>query len=125
ITNTMTTLIFERFREFGTLTAIGTPPEGIVTMVLSESALLGIIACVIGTLTGYLVCLYLRQHGIDLNQFTSANQHMAFSHVLKAYALPGDIIKADVITFLTALVAGLYPSLKAARLNPVDALRHV
>jgi len=125
ITNTMTTLIFERFREFGTLTAIGTPPEGIVTIVLSESALLGIIACVIGTLTGYLVCLYLRQHGVDLNQFTSANQHMAFSHVLKAYALPGDIIKADVITFLTALVAGLYPSLKAARLNPVDALRHV
>ena len=124
ITNTMTTLIFERFREFGTLTAIGTPPEGIIATVLSESFFLGLIASFAGTLLGYLICLYLRDHGIDLNQFTSANQHMAFSHVLRAYAMPGDILKADVITFLTALLAGLYPSLKAARLNPVDALRH-
>ncbi len=124
IANTMTTLIFERFREFGTLAAIGTPPEGIVTIVLAESSLLGLIACLIGTAAGYLVCIYLRSHGIDLNQFTSANQHMAFSHVLKAYAIPEDIVKANIITFLTAFLAGLYPSLKAARLNPVDALRH-
>lgn len=125
ISNTMSTVIFERFREFGTLAAIGTPPRGIVALVVLESFFLGLLAAILGSLAGALVCSLLARHGLDLSRFTSANQYFAAGHVLKAYLLPGDLLLAVAVTLATALLAGLYPAVKASRLEPVEALVHV
>ena len=125
ISNTMSTVIFERFREFGTLAAIGTPPRGIVALVVLESFFLGLLAAILGSLAGALACSLLASHGLDLSRFTSANQYFAAGHVLKAYLLPGDLLLAVAVTLATALLAGLYPAVKASRLEPVEALVHV
>ena len=125
IANTMTTVIFERFREFGTLTALGATPGGIVSLVMTESLLLGLFAALAGSLTGFGACVYLARYGIDLTHFTSANQYFVVGSVLKAVLTPGDLILANTITLATAATAGLYPAWKASRLNPVKALSHV
>jgi ABC-type lipoprotein release transport system permease subunit len=125
ISNTMTTVIFERFREFGTLAAIGTPPRGIVSLVVLESFFLGLLAAIIGSLAGIAACALLARRGLDLSRFISTNQYFSASHVLKAYLLPGDLALAIAVTLVTALLAGLYPAIKAARLAPVEALVHV
>lgn len=125
IANTMNSVIFERFREFGTIAAIGTTPAEIITLVSFESFFLGIFACLTGTITALLACTYLHFHGIDLSHFTSSNQYFAAGSVLKAHVLAKDIISANLITLLTALLAGFYPAIKAARLNPVDALNYI
>ena len=124
IANTMNSVIFERFREFGTIAAIGTTPAEIVTMVSLESLFLGVFACAAGTTAALLVCSFLGVHGVDLSHFTSSNQYFTAGAVLRPAILPGDIASANVITMFTALVAGLYPALKASRLNPVDALNY-
>ncbi|MHB8791325.1 MAG: ABC transporter permease [Desulfobulbaceae bacterium] len=124
IANTMNSVIFERFREFGTIAAIGTTPSEIVTMVSLESLFLGGFACAAGTGAALLVCAFLGVHGVDLSHFTSSNQYFTAGAVLRPAILPGDIASANVITMFTALVAGLYPALKASRLNPVDALNY-
>jgi ABC-type lipoprotein release transport system permease subunit len=125
ITNTMTMTVFERFRELGVLTAIGTPPEGILSMIALESLFSGVVAAVIGSLAGIAACAWLAGHGIDMTHFTSSNQYFAMSHVIKARLLPADLVFANVVTLVTSFLAGLYPAWKAARLEPVKAIGHV
>lgn len=125
IANTMTTVIYERFREFGTLTALGATPGGIVSLVMTESLLLGLFAGLTGSLAAIGAGAYLARYGIDLAHFTSANQYFVAGSVLRAVLTANDLLLANAITLATAMAAGLYPAWKAAKLNPVKALTHV
>ncbi|MBI5556962.1 MAG: ABC transporter permease [Deltaproteobacteria bacterium] len=124
ITNTMTTVIFERFREFGILNAIGTGPTAIVSLVVLESLFLGLIATILGLLAGIAACSWLQRYGLDLSSFISANQYFASGHVLKAHVLAEDLVSSALVTLATAIVAGIYPAWKASRMDPVKALLH-
>jgi ABC-type lipoprotein release transport system permease subunit len=125
ITNTMTMTVFERFRELGVLTAIGTPPSGILAMVALESLFIGAVAALLGSLAGIGACAWLARHGIDMAHFTSSNQYFAMTHIIRASLLPGDLLAANGVALATAFLAGLYPACKAARLEPVKAIGHV
>ncbi len=125
IANTMTTVIFERFRELGTLAALGTNPGQIVFLIVAESALLGMMAALLGSMAAVLACSWLAVHGIDLSHFTSSNQYFAAGSLLRARLAAGDILTANAVTLLTALAAGIFPAIRAARMKPVDALRSV
>jgi ABC-type lipoprotein release transport system permease subunit len=124
ITNTMSMAIYERIRELGVLAAIGTTPTRIMGMVVIESCYLGIMASLIGSAAGILACAWLSRYGIDLSSFTSNNQYFASGHVLKAHLTAFDFFAANLTTLATALLAGLYPAWKGARLDPVTAMRH-
>lgn len=125
ITNTMTMAVYERFRELGVLTAIGMRPVRTVTLIVCESFFLGLFASLAGSLMGVAACAWLARHGIDLTSLTSANQYFATSHVLRAHLLPADLLTANAVTLATALLAGLYPAWKAARLQPAVAIRYI
>jgi len=124
IANTMTTIIFERFREIGTLAALGTTPSGIVVLISLESLGLGCIAAILGGCAGLAACQYLHLYGIDLSAFISNNHYFAAGHQLRADLEAEDFFTALAITLGTALLSGLYPAWKAARLDPVKAIGH-
>jgi len=124
IANTMNSVIFERFHEFGTMAAIGCTPFNIISLVSLESLFLGVWGCLTGTIGALIVCQYLSSHGIDLAHFTSTNQYFVAGSVLKSVMQPMDMVLANLITLATALLAGLYPAIKASRLKPVDALNY-
>lgn len=124
IANTMTMTVYERYREFGILAAIGLRPSAIVRLVASEALLLGFCGALLGSLVGGAACLYLGHYGIDLTALTSSNQYFATSHVLHAVLRPRDLLLANLVTLTTGLLAGLYPAWRASKLDPVEALRH-
>ncbi|GAB4333058.1 MAG: lipoprotein-releasing ABC transporter permease subunit [Desulfobulbaceae bacterium] len=124
VTNTMTTVIYERFREIGILTTIGTTPLGIVTIIVLESFFLGVAGSAAGSLAGGAASWHLAVSGVDLTHFTSSNQYFTGSHVLRTHLTVADFFMANAVTLLTSLFAGIYPAAKAARIEPVQAIHH-
>lgn len=119
IANTMVMAIYERTREIGILKAMGASSHEIRQMFMLEAGFIGLIGGVFGLLLGWLL-------GLGLNQ--------AIRIYLRYRELPvrGDFfvvtltLAMGVIFFaiFIGLVAGLLPAQRAAKLDPLEALRH-
>jgi putative ABC transport system permease protein len=111
VINTMTMSVNERTREIGVRKAIGASDGQIVGQFLSESGLIGLIGGVSGLFLGWLAATVtdklLEPRNLDLFLVT-----------------PRLAIGSVAFAILLGLVSGLYPSLHAARLQPVLALRY-
>jgi putative ABC transport system permease protein len=107
LTNIMLVAVNERTREIGLAKSIGAQSVSIRTQFLWESILISLLGAAFGILLG--VCV-----------------GNLFSMYLKTgFVVPWMWVGAGVgICFITGLVAGLYPAVKASRLDPIDALRY-
>jgi putative ABC transport system permease protein len=118
ITNTMVTSILERTREIGVMKAIGGSERDIRWIFFSEAATIGFLGGVFGLVLGWGVTRvanavanhYLRPQGVPEVELFS----------LPAWLLVGAVAFAVIVS----LLAGLYPASRAARVDPVAALRH-
>jgi len=119
IMNVMMMAVFERVREIGTIAAIGTPPTTIRSLFLVEGLCLGLFGAVAGTVIGTLIILI-----INLSNITfSFGQQTGL--LLKTSLLPNDILVTCVIVVVVSVLATLQPAIRASRMRPIDALRHV
>jgi putative ABC transport system permease protein len=121
IMNTMWIAIRERTREIGTLRAIGMQRGGILSMFLFESLLLGLGSAVAGAVAGSIIAAGLNALHIGVPgtmQFFLMSDHLHLS--IHGGAVVGSVV---MLTILTG-VAALYPSFRAARLRPVEAMSH-
>jgi len=119
IMNVMIMAVFERIREIGTIAAIGTPPATIRTLFLVEGLCLGLFGALVGNLVGIGIVLI-----VNLMKLTfSFGQQTGL--VLKAAIAPSDIIMVSLIVVVVSVLATLQPALKASKMEPIDALRHV
>jgi putative ABC transport system permease protein len=110
VINTMIMSVSERRREIGLKKAIGATTGTILREYLGEAALIGLVAGVLGMMAGLLAIS-------GLNRATHANNVVIFT--VTVTVILGPVIFATVL----AAMAGLFPALRAARLNPVDALK--
>lgn len=109
--NTMVMAISERRREIGLKKAVGAPDRAILLEYVTEAAVIGLIAGICGVIIGIIVTVVLNsvteeQFGLEIFRVT-----VRLSLFSIAFAV-----------FLGA-VAGFFPALRAARLDPVKALR--
>lgn len=112
IVNTMTTSVLERVKEIGIMKSIGAKNSDIFFQFFIEAGLLGLIGGIIGTIFG----LGIGFVGVNaLNNFLGSEVSLGLDLVLISATLFG--------SFLVGSISGISPALKAAKLNPVDALR--
>jgi len=118
IINTLVMAILERRREIGVLKALGATDRDVRSLFFAEAGAMGLFGGIVGVLLGWLI-------GVALTWGTTI--------YLRRQDLPGVKISyvpwwlalgAVAFAIVVSLVAGLYPAARAARLNPVDALRY-
>lgn len=119
VMNVMVMAVYERIREIGTIAAIGTRPERILWLFLSEGLLLGAIGTALGTVVSLAVI-----YALNLWQL-----HFTFGQQQDLVLAPQiSVLQIGTIALMVigvAALASLQPAWKASRLDPIHALRHV
>lgn len=107
IMNIMLVSVGERTREIGIRLAVGAKEKNILVQFLIESVLLSLVGGIIGTIVG-----------ISISKAASAITGWPTQISILS------ILAAFLFSALVGIVFGIYPARKAARLNPIDALRY-
>jgi lipoprotein-releasing system permease protein len=127
IVSTLVMAVTDKQPDIAILRTLGAAPSGIMVVFIVQGALIGVIGTLIGIVGGVLLAL-----NIDVvvpfieNLF---NVHFLAKDVYYISELPSDLQGADVVaiaavSFLLSLLATLYPSWRASRVNPAEALRY-
>lgn len=118
IINTLVMAILERRREIGVLKALGAADSDVKQLFFVEAGVMGLAGGVLGVFFGWLI-------GAVLTFATNIYLKRQDLPGVEIFAVPWWLIAGAIgFAVLVSLVAGLYPASRAAKLNPVDALRY-
>lgn len=118
IINTMIMAVHERTKSIGVMKSLGASSSDILSMFLFQSAVIGFIGSVIGSIISFglfkLISYYvehtLLKQGFSLNLLNT---------------IPWWLIAATIaFSIVISLLAGIYPAIRASKLDPIEALRH-
>jgi ABC-type lipoprotein release transport system permease subunit len=124
IANVLLMSVLERTREIGVLLAIGMPPARMVAIVVAESVVLVALGVGLGFALGFAAIFALRD-GIDLSAFSDGLRALGVPARLVPVARRGDVWAPMAVAGATALLASLWPAIRAVRTRPAEALRRV
>jgi putative ABC transport system permease protein len=119
VMNVMMMAVYERIREIGTISAIGTPPRRILSLFLTEGFLLGLGGAALGVVISLAAIFALNVWKVT---FDFGQQH---GLVLSPSIGAVDVLTISGMVVFMALLASLQPAWKASRMDPVRALGHV
>lgn len=109
------------------LRTLGAAPRSVLAIFVVQGALIGLLGCLIGVVLGVIIAMNV---GHIVSAIESAF-HVAFlpQNIYFVSALPSDLQLSDVVTIgcvsvLLSFIATLYPSWRAARIEPAEALRY-
>ncbi len=117
ILDVMMMSVYERTREIGTIAAIGTLPSRILAMFITEGLLFGISGVVLGNLVSYIIVRIMQ------------SMHITFSFgmreglVLNPQFDLWSVLWISLIVIVISVIASVQPASKAARLDPIKALK--
>jgi ABC-type lipoprotein release transport system permease subunit len=126
ILNTQRMSALERKREFGVLMAIGMRPRRMFRMILTESLVLGALGGLLGTALGAAVTWYHATAGLSLALFTEHGGYtfmgVSFSDRMYSDLTATAALQPILVMVLVAFLAGLWPALKSARIDPAPTI---
>jgi putative ABC transport system permease protein len=118
IVNTLVMAILERRREIGIMKAIGASDGDVKMLFFAEAGVMGIFGGIAGVILGWAI-------GQVINFGTNIylkRQHFAAEHI---WSVPWWLVGGAILfAVIVSLLSGLYPAARAARLDPVQALRY-
>ncbi len=118
IINTMVMSILERYNEIGIMKAVGASDRDVRKIFFFEAGVIGFMGGVFGLALGWIVSLLVN---LIINGFANREgvPHMDY------FSFPWWLcLGAIFFSILVSLIAGIYPTIRAARVDPIVALRH-
>lgn len=122
ILNTMLMAVLERVREIGMLMAVGMTKGKVFIMIMLETLMLSMIGGPLGLLISWAFVSHYEANGIDLG---GAYDDVGFSSIVYPYLDGQSYLEVTYMVVIMAIVAAIYPAIKALNLNPVEAIRKI
>jgi lipoprotein-releasing system permease protein len=111
--------VLEKTRDIGILKAIGSTDVNIMAIFAMQGAMIGLIGTFIGASLGLGICWCLRTY-----RFITLPKEIYYIDRLPVKIDPYDISLIIAVSVLISFIASIYPSYRASRLDPVEALRY-
>jgi putative ABC transport system permease protein len=112
--------VLERVREIGTMMALGIRRGYILSLFVLEGAFIGALGALTGLAIGVVIVSIAARIGIPINAPGSTLKFMLHPFLTQAF-----LVKAFLFTSLGSAVVSLWPSYRASRMRPVEALASV
>ena len=119
IVSTLVMVVSDRTREIGILKAMGMTRNAILRVFVLQGVWIGLIGTALGALFGVLVCWLLATYEI-----IKIPPDVYFVDHLPIRLEVADLLVIVAASMVVAIAATIYPALQAARLQPVEAIRH-
>ncbi|NCN28331.1 ABC transporter permease [bacterium] len=116
--NTMTIALLERTRDIGVMKSLGVRDRDVSKIFLTESSMISTLGGIIGVVLGYVTAKGINSGVNQLAKSVGGEPQTLF--VIPAIFAAGIVVFSVFVGFIT----GFYPSRRASRLNPLDALRY-
>ena len=118
IISTLILMVMEKVRDIGILRSMGASPAHVQRIFLFQGMVIGVVGTALGAVLGVAACVVLdRTHAIPLSLDVYPLPYVPF------ITSPGQVIMVCAFSLTVAFLATLYPSRRAATLDPVEALR--
>ena len=122
IVNSIMMIIFERIREIGTVGALGMESGAIVHLFFLEAFDLVVLGAAAGTLLGIGLTLILNRTGLDISAAVRGGGYNMSGNIFPVLSLKSTLF-VFCFAVATASLATILPTRRAARIEPVEALR--
>jgi len=123
IVNTMLMVVLERTKELGMIMAIGMNRFKVFKMILYETVFLSLIGGILGILISIWFVSYFGDRGISLSIMTKGFEAIGYGSVMYPVLEVADYIEVAVLVLLTGFVASIFPTIRALKMKPVEAIR--
>lgn len=124
ILNTMLMAIFERMKELGMLMSVGMSKIRVFFMIMIEAVILSFSGAAVGMGVAWGSVVLLAENGLDLTGVGGDSlAEFGYDAVIYPMVTSGDFITTAVLVVATAILAAIYPAVKALRMNPGEVIR--
>ena len=127
IISTLIMVVMEKNKDVAILKSMGAPPRSILKIFIIEGGVIGVVGTILGTILGLGAAFNLEMiTGFveNLFGFKILSSDVYYIDKLPSQVNPIDVVLIVVTAILISLLATLYPSWRASRLDPAEALRY-
>ncbi|MBR0565160.1 lipoprotein-releasing ABC transporter permease subunit [Azoarcus sp. L1K30] len=127
IVSTLVMAVQEKYADIAILRTLGASPGSIMTIFVLQGSIIGLVGLLAGLLGGLAIA-----HNLDvvipaLEAITGAtlwNKEVYYINELPSKVLMSDVVSILTVSFSLTLLAAIYPSWRASKVNPAEALRY-
>ena len=127
LVSTLVMVVTDKHPDIAIMRTLGAPPASIMKIFVVQGAVIGIVGTAIGVTTGILLAL-----NVDVVvpaverafNFQILSREVYYISELPSDLHPGEVVYVALMSLALSFVATLYPSWRAARVNPAEALRY-